>query len=697
MKKAHDTSTTESEENNFLTYAEQGHLDAVTRLIEQTPELLTYCDEFGNTALHRAAFAGRLDVLQALVTATKVSALEQPNQRGQTPAHLAAWQGHKDVLKYCLKNVPDTSRMTDKFGNTPLFCALENNHAHLVPMLVNHDRDCLTHQNAENRLPLFFAAQFPPYDGVKALLDVEPDLITQQNERNSTLTFYACTTKNIQLLEICLRRGEGKKELVLNLGAHFVTPIQVCFRNGFSEGIRAILREHKNLQHDVVTCKLEKKTLAILLTEHQQLDILTSCIEEDKTILQQRDNFGHTVTHYFAFDASLDMLRLCLEADPSVLSLATFGASKYTPMQLAYSSNQFSAFKLCQEHDPRSIGDQQADLMQAILHFVKYNNVAAVQYLDHPDRLQSVDYRRILQVVDGNTEYCDYKKADDHYDVFDYCVEQDPSLLHYEPTQEPTTTLAHHFIARNRPDLLKRCLINNTSMLRITEPFHTYWPVSQAAFNEHYDLMRICMLYDPMGLVLNPNQLELMFRHPAFGRQNFSQMFTPLLESAFERLRETHPQLKLDPTIQQQLITAFVQEGKMDPQSIQETLRLVHFLQNPLAPEHHLGQTRGQTLGLVALAIGAFVLCGILAATLTPASMLIGLSVLSQLQTAIASYVTGATLAGVALTMFGAGLYFWSKHNAASDPINAVKMTVGEALKSTVVAEKVGLGSKGET
>ena len=59
-----------------------------------------------------------------------------PNNYGRTPIHLAAENGHVDVMKILLPYANDTLNTPDFFGDTPMDLALQNGHDDVVNALV---------------------------------------------------------------------------------------------------------------------------------------------------------------------------------------------------------------------------------------------------------------------------------------------------------------------------------------------------------------------------------------------------------------------------------------------------------------------------------------------------------------------------------------------------------------------------------
>lgn len=91
------------------------------------------------SAAHQAALAGNLDGLKACV-GQDLTRLRARDDQGNTPLHLAAWKGHKDVVAYLLENKVEVMAL-DPMGVSPLHLAASNGHREVVVMLLDAGAD----------------------------------------------------------------------------------------------------------------------------------------------------------------------------------------------------------------------------------------------------------------------------------------------------------------------------------------------------------------------------------------------------------------------------------------------------------------------------------------------------------------------------------------------------------------------------
>ena len=83
-----------------------------------------------------AASQGDLNELQRLV-ASGVD-LSQGDYDGRTGLHLAASEGHEEIVRFFISKKVDTSPR-DRFGGTPLADAIRGNHVKVIEVLKKHN------------------------------------------------------------------------------------------------------------------------------------------------------------------------------------------------------------------------------------------------------------------------------------------------------------------------------------------------------------------------------------------------------------------------------------------------------------------------------------------------------------------------------------------------------------------------------
>jgi len=151
-----------------------GDLQKVTTLLKENHVLVFSKDKYGFTPLHWAALAGHKDVAELLLAdGARVNATSNKgrvpwyegevnghnavtlfdNNYGFAPLHLAALNGHKDVVKLLLANGADVNANN---GGTPLHRAA--GHKEIMELLLAHGADVNAKAN-NGETPLHYAAR----------------------------------------------------------------------------------------------------------------------------------------------------------------------------------------------------------------------------------------------------------------------------------------------------------------------------------------------------------------------------------------------------------------------------------------------------------------------------------------------------------------------------------------------------------
>ena len=141
-----------------------------------------------NTVLHVAAQFGQAECVEWILgLGSPSSLLQQPNEKGDTPLHLAAREGHWKVVKNLIDAAKklgegDTERgavadctvilrMINNDKDTALHEAVRNHHPEVVKLLIQDDPDFAYGANAEGNTPLYIAAEWGFGDLVQMILD----------------------------------------------------------------------------------------------------------------------------------------------------------------------------------------------------------------------------------------------------------------------------------------------------------------------------------------------------------------------------------------------------------------------------------------------------------------------------------------------------------------------------------------------
>lgn len=135
--------------NPLHNLAEKGELQKIADIIgKQTREDLNQKDDGGNTPMHFAAYAGKLEIVALLKMHGATLNLE--NKRHQIPLHLVVLKGDLDTIEFIVNSSSkgDLDRR-DTWGRTPLHYAAQNGDVKIIKLLTTDSSRTPT-QNGRN-------------------------------------------------------------------------------------------------------------------------------------------------------------------------------------------------------------------------------------------------------------------------------------------------------------------------------------------------------------------------------------------------------------------------------------------------------------------------------------------------------------------------------------------------------------------
>ncbi|XP_055901303.1 ankyrin repeat and sterile alpha motif domain-containing protein 1B-like isoform X11 [Biomphalaria glabrata] len=149
-------------------------------------------DGSGETPLHLAALNGHKEIVLMLLECEANPTIL--DTQDCSPLHLAAWNGHTDICSQLLQAVNGQTliNLQTREGNTALHFAAQHGHTQTLLLLLQNRADP-TIRNLEDLSPLDLAAQYDRLDIVKQLITSHPELVVQ---RSLTITPLHLASRN---------------------------------------------------------------------------------------------------------------------------------------------------------------------------------------------------------------------------------------------------------------------------------------------------------------------------------------------------------------------------------------------------------------------------------------------------------------------------------------------------------------------
>ncbi len=185
--------------DEIFTAIDAGDDEGVRELVDQRPELAAAHDAAGLSAVLRAAYAGKQELVQVLLEANpaldvfdaaavgRTRGLEEllaPDTElvrswspdGFTPLHLAAFFGQEDAARLLLEHGADANVVArhESLKVTPLHSAAAGSHSSIVRLLLEAGADPNARQEG-GYTPLHAAAQNGDRESAEALLNAGAD------------------------------------------------------------------------------------------------------------------------------------------------------------------------------------------------------------------------------------------------------------------------------------------------------------------------------------------------------------------------------------------------------------------------------------------------------------------------------------------------------------------------------------------
>ncbi len=290
--------------------AEDGDIDRVRELLSGSMSVDDRGDS-GSTPLHLAAGQGHLNVVTYLVTegADLHARTHYYPLPGLTVVHLAARENHLPVLSYLLEQGAEVNPDNSPSGNTPLHLAAEKGYLGIVKHLVQRGADFnLTNNN--NRTPLDLARR----EGHREVIQFLENYIVAQ--RSTYNTVHLISNEPNEVFYEAAQNGD-------------IEAIQRFLARGFSINIKD---EWGNAALHWAAIRGYLHIVECLLSNGASIDIT--------------DNAWQTPLHWAARNGQLEVVKLLLAKGANINARSGNGR---TPIQFAEQFNQLDVLRYLNE------------------------------------------------------------------------------------------------------------------------------------------------------------------------------------------------------------------------------------------------------------------------------------------------------------------------------------------------------------
>ncbi|KAK1567753.1 hypothetical protein Q3G72_016209 [Acer saccharum] len=214
-----------------------------------TDTLLTMKNDDGNTALHEALFALHASNkhVNILVDGACYLVLNDPdvtylqNKAGKSPLCMAIESGNKAIVEYILNALPDQGDglLQRLQGKSPVHVAIEQGKLGMLRIIKEQKEELLLLGDEEGNTPLHFAACIGCSKGVRYLLEFKSNWAFERNNKGYYPLHLACENGHIKVSKLLFRKWPDPTELLCNKGQNI---LHVAVKSGKDNMVRYVLK-----------------------------------------------------------------------------------------------------------------------------------------------------------------------------------------------------------------------------------------------------------------------------------------------------------------------------------------------------------------------------------------------------------------------------------------------------------------------
>ncbi|KAM4054225.1 ankyrin repeat and death domain-containing protein 1B isoform 2-T2 [Anomaloglossus baeobatrachus] len=248
----------------------------------------------GMNVLHFAAQSDKNDIVDYLLKEMQLKDLNIKDNRGREPFHLAAENGHINMINNLLSMGLFTSQ-EDKEGNTALHLAAANGHEIVVRVLLEHfkEKDC---PNKSGATPFFLAVEGGHEKCVHLLLEDGSDIDTM-NREGYTALHLAAQKGYLSLVNFLLKNNF---DVTPNPNDKH-TPIHLAILNDHMDIVDVLMETG----YDINAVNVRRQTPLHLVSELKNTDLVEKLLiagcdlriadKQNKTALDTAARSNHTL------------------------------------------------------------------------------------------------------------------------------------------------------------------------------------------------------------------------------------------------------------------------------------------------------------------------------------------------------------------------------------------------------------------
>lgn len=226
------------------------HLAARAGNLIKIKEIILKCDasnlkslvskqnQEGETPLYVAAESGHALVVGELLKHMDLNVASIAARNGYDAFHVAAKQGHLEVLKELLHSFPNLAMTTDLSNSTALHTAAAHERIDVVNLLLETDSNLAKIARNNGKTVLHTAARMGHLEVVKSILNKDPSIGFRTDKKGQTALHMAVKGQNVDIVLELLRPDPSVLSLEDNKGN---TAFHIATKKGRTQMIHCLL------------------------------------------------------------------------------------------------------------------------------------------------------------------------------------------------------------------------------------------------------------------------------------------------------------------------------------------------------------------------------------------------------------------------------------------------------------------------
>lgn len=223
--------------------ARAGNLSRVMEILQscdanEAKDLLSKKNQEGETPLYVAAESGHALIVEEMLQHMNLETASIPARNGYDSFHVAAKQGHLEVLKELLGEFPNLVMTTDLSCSTALHTAAAQGHIDVVNFLLEIDSNLAKIARNNGKTVLHSAARMGHLEVVKALVSKDPSTGFRTDKKGQTALHMAVKGQNEDIVLELIKPDPSVLKLEDNKGN---TALHIAIKKGRTQIVRCLL------------------------------------------------------------------------------------------------------------------------------------------------------------------------------------------------------------------------------------------------------------------------------------------------------------------------------------------------------------------------------------------------------------------------------------------------------------------------